>query len=78
METHSIAAIAVALTRAFETGRVCPLVGRGARARVLAISHLADQGLLSREEALQAAREAEALALCFSPLPVGDRRYAYP
>lgn len=68
----NIGAIAHKLTRAWETGRICPLVGAGARARVLALGHLADQGLFPREEALQAAREAEALALCFSPLPTGD------
>ncbi|QRE76915.1 hypothetical protein [Methylobacterium aquaticum] len=72
METHSIAAIAAALTRAWEAGRICPHVGAGARARILALARLADQGLFPREEALQAAREAEALALCFSPLPTGD------
>lgn len=72
METHSIAAIAAALTRAWEAGRICPLVGAGARARILALGCLADQGLLPREEALQAAREAEALALCFAPVPHGD------
>jgi hypothetical protein len=73
-----LGAIADQITRAWEAGRICPLVGAGARARIFHLCRLADQGLLSREEALQTAREAEALALCFSPLPVGYRRYAYP
>ncbi len=68
-----IGAIADQLTRAWETGRVCPHVGGGARARILALGRLADEGRLTREEALQLAREAEALALCFAPVPHGDR-----
>lgn len=67
-----LAAIAAQIQRAWETGRICPHVGAGARARILHLGRLADQGLFPREGALQAAREAEALALCFSPLPAGD------
>lgn len=69
METCSIAAIAATLTHAFERGRICPLVGRGARARVLRIAELVEGGVLPPLTALQLAREAEELALCFSPLP---------
>ncbi len=69
METEPIAAIAAGLAHAFETGRVCPLVGRGARARVLRIAELVEGGSMPPLTGLQLAREAEALALCFSPLP---------
>ncbi|BAQ49543.1 hypothetical protein [Methylobacterium aquaticum] len=69
METAPIAAIAATLTHAFETGRVCDLVGRGARARVLRIQELVEGGILPPLTGLQLAREAEELALCFSPLP---------
>ncbi len=72
METHSIAAIAAALTRAFESGRVCPLVGRGARDRALKLADLAEGGHLPPHIALQLAREVSELALCFAPLPQGD------
>ncbi|MEE8629718.1 MULTISPECIES: hypothetical protein [Methylobacterium] len=69
METDTIAAIAATLTRACETGRICPFVGRGARARVVRIGELAASGELPSLTAMQMAREAEALAYCFSPLP---------
>ncbi len=67
-----LGAIAAQLQHAWESGRICPHVGGGARARILALGRLADERRLTREEALQLAREAEALALCFSPLPAGD------
>jgi hypothetical protein len=69
VELYTIAAIAATLTRAFDTGHVCPLVGRGAWARILRIAELVEGGTLPPLTGLQLAREAEALALCFSPLP---------
>jgi hypothetical protein len=46
VEPYTIAAIAATLTRAFDTGHVCPLVGRGARARILRIAELVEGGTL--------------------------------
>ncbi len=67
------ASIAAQLQRAWEAGRICPLIGAGARDRVLALSQLAEAGRLPREEALQLAREVEGVAYCFAPLPyAGD------
>ncbi|BCM83722.1 hypothetical protein [Methylobacterium indicum] len=72
MERDTLDAIAARIQATWEAGRVCALVGRGCRARVVRIGRLAAAGRLSPVEALQMAREAEALALCFLPLPVGD------
>ncbi|MBK3398060.1 hypothetical protein [Methylobacterium ajmalii] len=72
MVHDTLDAIAARIQAAWEAGRICALVGRGCRARVVRVARLAAAGRLSPAEALQLAREAEALALCFLPLPVGD------
>ncbi|MCG5246856.1 hypothetical protein E8E01_01035 [Methylorubrum populi] len=67
-----LASIAAQLQRSWESGRICALIGRGCHARVLRIARLVDQGRLSHDDALKAARETEAVALCLAPLPHGD------
>lgn len=64
--------IAAQLQSAWEAGRICSLIGRGARARVIRISRLVDEGKLTAEEGLRLAREAEGIAYNFAPLPPGD------
>jgi hypothetical protein len=64
--------IAERIQAAWEAGRVCSLVGRGCRARVVRLGRLAAAGRIEPALALQLAREAEALAFCFLPLPAGD------
>lgn len=78
MQRHDdLSSIASQIQAAWKSGRVCPLVGRGARARVVRLGRLVSAGLLSSSEALDRAREAEALALCFAPLPyAGACRHA--
>lgn len=61
--------IAERIQAAWEAGRICSLVGRGCRARVVRLGRLAAAGRLDHSLALQLAREAEALAFCFLPLP---------
>lgn len=65
-------AIAAQIQRAWESGRICSLVGRGCRARILRLIRLVEQGHLSPEAAVRLARETEALAFCLAPLPPGD------
>lgn len=65
-------AIAAQLQRSWESGRICSLIGRGARARVIRISRLVDEGKLTAEEGLWLARETEGVAFLFAPLPPGD------
>jgi hypothetical protein len=67
-----LSALAASIQRAWESGRICSLIGRGARARVIRISRLLAAGRLDRERALRLARETEAAAYCFAPLPPGD------
>lgn len=67
-----LASIANQLQRAWEAGRICSLIGRGARARVIRISRLVEEGKLTPEEGLRLAREAEGIAFLFAPLPPGD------
>lgn len=69
MSEHELASLAAAIQRAWETGRICSLVGRGCRARVVRIGKLVVAGRLDPDRALRLAREAEAAAFCFSPLP---------
>jgi hypothetical protein len=61
--------IASRIQTAWEAGKVCSLVGRGCRARVVRLGRLAEAGRIEPGLALQLAREAEALAFCFLPLP---------
>lgn len=72
MSEAELAALAASIQRAWESGRVCSLVGRGARARVVRISRLLAAGRIDRERAMRLAREAETVAYCFAPLPPGD------
>lgn len=67
-----LASIASQIQRSWEAGRICSLVGRGARARVLRLTRLVEQGRLTPEAALRIARETEAVAFCLAPLPPGD------
>ena len=53
-----------------EAGRICPLSGRGLRARVLRAGRLVRAGMLSPAEAAAVAAEAENVAMAFAPLPV--------
>ena len=54
---------------AWTTRRVCGLVGVAATLRVERIIALDGAGRLPRGDALRTALEAEAVALCFPPLP---------
>ncbi len=63
--------IAERIQSAWEAGKVCSLVGRGCRARVVRLDRLAAAGRLDPALALQLAREVEAIAFCFLPLPAG-------
>ncbi|MEQ4596185.1 MAG: hypothetical protein ABN488_00220, partial [Methylobacteriaceae bacterium] len=67
-----LASIAAQIQRAWEAGRICSLVGRGCRARVIRLARLVEQGRLSHDAALRLARETEAVAFCLAPLPHGD------
>ncbi len=67
-----LASIAAQLHREWERGRICSLIGRGARARVIRIARLVDEGKLTPDEGLRLAREAEGVAFLFAPLPPGD------
>ena len=61
--------IASRIQTAWEAGKVCSLVGRGCRARVVRLGRLAAAGRIEPTLALQLARDAEAVAFCFLPLP---------
>jgi len=61
--------IASRIQTAWEARRICSLVGRGCRARVVRLGRLASAGRIEPTLALQLAREVEALAFCFLPLP---------
>ncbi|SEO94310.1 hypothetical protein SAMN04487843_105122 [Methylobacterium sp. ap11] len=64
-----LAAVAARIQAMWETGRICSLVGRGMRARVLRAARLVEAGRLTLDEARQVAREAEGVATSFAPLP---------
>lgn len=72
MSETELAALAASIQRAWESGRVCSLIGRGARARVVRIGRLVAAGHIDRERATRLARETEAAVYCFAPLPAGD------
>ena len=67
-----LASIAAQLQCSWERGRICSLIGRGARARVLRLARLVEQGKMAPDDALRLAREAEGTAFMFAPLPPGD------
>ncbi|CAO4164984.1 MULTISPECIES: hypothetical protein [Methylobacteriaceae] len=54
---------------AWATRRCCGLVGIAATLRIERVIALDAAGRISRADAVRMAREAEALALCFPPLP---------
>jgi len=54
---------------AWTSRRVCGLVGIAATLRIERIIALDGAGRLARADALRMALEAEAVALCFRPLP---------
>jgi hypothetical protein len=62
------AAAAARIQALWESGRVCPLVGRGLRARVLEAGRLAAAGHLPADDARRVAFEAENVATAFGPL----------
>ncbi|AMB45052.1 hypothetical protein [Methylobacterium sp. AMS5] len=64
--------IAAQIHAAWLSGRICSLVGRGCRARILRLIRLVEQGQVPPETALRLARETEAVAFCLAPLPPGD------
>ena len=74
LEIDSLAALADRIQSAWECGRICSLIGRGCRDRVVRIRSLAEAGRLMPERALSLARETEALAFCFPPLPLETSR----
>ena len=65
-----VAAAAARIKAAWESGRICPLSGRGLRARVLRAGRLVRAGMLSPAEAAAVAAEAENVVMAFAPLPV--------
>ena len=73
MSQHQYADLAHTIQRHVELGRICGLVGEACRQRVLAIARLLAAGRLDPDRALRLAREAEALSVCFAPLPSEDQ-----
>ena len=63
-----ISAVAARIKALWEGGRVCPLVGRGLRARVVEAGRLAAAGHLPADDARRVAFEAENVATAFGPL----------
>ena len=61
--------IAARIWAAFEVGRICDLVGRGCADRATRVASLVEAGGIDPYTGLRLAREVEALALCFAPLP---------
>ena len=70
METsENLNLIAARIQAAWEAGRICTLVGRGCRARVIRIGRLVEAGRLDPATGLRLASEAEGVAYFFAPLP---------
>ncbi|SFU94270.1 MULTISPECIES: hypothetical protein [unclassified Methylobacterium] len=69
MQPEDLHAIRDRTRAAWITRRACGLVGIAATLRIERIIALDGAGRLRREDALRMAREAEAVALCFPPLP---------
>ncbi|MBI1689495.1 hypothetical protein [Methylorubrum sp. DB1722] len=67
--TDTIDAIASRIQAAWESGRICSLVGRGCRARVIRIGRLVEARRLDPAVGLRLTLETEALAFCLAPLP---------
>lgn len=62
------AAAADRIQAMWESGRVCGLVGRGLRARVVEAGRLAAAGHVSPDDARRVVLEAENVAMAFGPL----------
>ena len=60
MSQAQLSALADRLQQAWEAGRICSLVGRGCRARVIRIGKLLDAGRIDADRALRLASEARA------------------
>ncbi|CAO4140921.1 Antitoxin VbhA domain-containing protein [Methylorubrum thiocyanatum] len=69
MSPVELQATAARIQAAWESGRICPLVGRGLHARVLRAGRLVRAGMLSPAKSTAVAVEAENVALAFAPLP---------
>lgn len=74
MSQAQLSALAERIQTAWETGRICALIGRGCRARVIRIGRLLSAGRIDAERALRLASEAEGAAYCFQPLPPEEGR----
>lgn len=61
--------IAARIQAAWEAGRICSLVGRGCRARVVRIGRLVEAGRLDPATGLRLGSEAEGVTYFFAPLP---------
>ena len=72
MTLSELAALAASIERAWQAGRFCGLVGRGIHARIKAIAERLAAGRIDRDRAMRLAREAEAAAYYFAPMPSGD------
>jgi len=62
------ASAAARIQALWESGRVCSLVGRGLRARVVEAGRLAAAGHVSPDDARRVALEPENVATAFNPL----------
>lgn len=69
MSESELNALAASIQNAWESGRICSLIGRGARARIIRIARLLAAGRIDHDRAMRLAREAEAACYCFAPLP---------
>lgn len=69
MSQAQLSALAERIQTAWETGRICALIGRECRARVVQIARLLTAGRIDADRALRLASEAEGAAFCFLPLP---------
>lgn len=69
MPRESLDAVTARIDAARLTGRICSLVARAARARVVRINRLVEARCLDAHTACRMALEAEALAFAFPPLP---------
>lgn len=69
MSQAQLSALADRLQQAWETGRICHIVGVACRDRIVRIGELLAAGMLDADRALRLASEAEGAAMCFAPLP---------
>ncbi|GJD65786.1 hypothetical protein [Methylobacterium frigidaeris] len=69
MQRDTLSAVRDRIRTAWAMRRVCGLIAVAAGLRVGRIIRLEAAGRLAPDDALRMALEAEALALCFPPLP---------